>query len=76
MFNLVKYCGIFTPCENCNIETRSCNCAIVDEAVFSPCRAEDSQAVNESLFASHRLTSCCLATAVNILDDAGGGGVT
>jgi hypothetical protein len=30
-----------------------------------PTRAEESQAVNESLFASRRLTSCCQATAVN-----------
>jgi hypothetical protein len=37
------YCGVFTLCKNCNIETRSRDYAIVDEAVFSPCRAEDSR---------------------------------
>jgi Fe2+ or Zn2+ uptake regulation protein len=35
-----KYCGVFTPCKNCNIETRSRDYATVDEAVFSSCRAE------------------------------------
>jgi hypothetical protein len=39
----LKYCGVFTPYKNWNIETRSRDCAIVDEAVFSPCRAEDSR---------------------------------
>jgi hypothetical protein len=34
------YCGVFTPCKNCNIETRSHDYATVDEALFSPCRAE------------------------------------
>jgi hypothetical protein len=75
IFFLNKYCGVFMPCKNCNIETPSRDYAIVDEAVFSPCRAEQSrselrkaepiQAVNKSLFASHRLTSCCQATAIN-----------
>jgi hypothetical protein len=37
------YCGVFTPCKNCNIETRSRDYGIVDEAVFSPCRAEQSR---------------------------------
>jgi hypothetical protein len=36
------YCGVFTPCKNCNIEIRSCDYATVDEAVFSPCRAVTS----------------------------------
>jgi hypothetical protein len=27
-------CGVFTPCKECNIETRSGNYATVDEAVF------------------------------------------
>jgi hypothetical protein len=35
-----EYCGVFTPCKNCNIETRSRDYATVDEAVFSPCHAE------------------------------------
>jgi hypothetical protein len=43
-FNTVKwipkYCGVFTPCKNCNIETRSYDYATVDEAVFSPCWGE------------------------------------
>jgi hypothetical protein len=38
-----EHCGVFTPCKNYNIETRSRDCALVDEAVFSPCRAEDSR---------------------------------
>jgi hypothetical protein len=38
------YCGVFTPCKNCNIETISRNYATVDEAVFSPCRAVTSRA--------------------------------
>jgi hypothetical protein len=33
-------CGVFTPCKNCNIETRSCDYATADKAMFSPCRAE------------------------------------
>jgi hypothetical protein len=37
------YCGVFTPCKNCNIETRSRDYATVDEAVYSPCRAEQSR---------------------------------
>jgi hypothetical protein len=37
---IYTYCGVFTPCKNCNIETRSRDYATVDEAVFSPCRAE------------------------------------
>jgi hypothetical protein len=39
----VEYCGVFTPCKNCNIETCSRDYTIVDEAVYSPCRAEDSR---------------------------------
>jgi hypothetical protein len=39
------YCGVFTPCKNCNIETRSRGYATVDEAVFSPWRAEPRSAV-------------------------------
>jgi hypothetical protein len=39
-YRLCTYCGVFTPCKNCNIETRSRDYATVDEAVFSPCRAE------------------------------------
>jgi hypothetical protein len=37
---LFLYCGVFTPCKNCNIETHSRDYATVNEAVFSPCRAE------------------------------------
>jgi hypothetical protein len=37
---LETYCGIFTPCKNCNFETRSHDYATIDEAVFSPCCAE------------------------------------
>jgi hypothetical protein len=35
-----EQCAVFVPCKNCNIETRSRDYATVDEAVFSPCRAE------------------------------------
>jgi hypothetical protein len=42
--NISIYCGVFTPCKNCNIEIRSRDYAIVDEAVFSPCSAEQSRA--------------------------------
>jgi hypothetical protein len=57
-----KYCGVFTPCRNCNIETRSHNYATVDEAVFSPCRAEPRSVVPWRV--AHRLV-CCQATAIN-----------
>jgi hypothetical protein len=52
---LLKYCGVFTPCKNCNIETRSHDYATVDEAVFSPCRAQPSR--DESRIASPRHAS-------------------
>jgi hypothetical protein len=39
----IKYCGVVTPCKNYNIETRSRDYATVDEAVFSPCLAKQSQ---------------------------------
>jgi hypothetical protein len=47
------YCGVFTPCKNSNIESRSQDYATVDEAVISPCRAEPSR--DESRIASPRL---------------------
>jgi hypothetical protein len=40
-----EQCGVFRPCKNCNIETRSRDYVRVDEAVFSPCRAELCHAV-------------------------------
>jgi hypothetical protein len=44
---VMKYCGLFTPYKNCNIETRSRVYATVDEAVFSlralPSRADESR---------------------------------
>jgi hypothetical protein len=46
------YCGVFTPCKNCNFETRSRDYATVGEAVFSPCRAEPRLA---SLFSKRQL---------------------
>jgi hypothetical protein len=58
----VKYCGLFTPCKNSNIETRSHDYATVVEAVFSPCRAEPSRAVTSR--ASPRIVYC-QATAIN-----------
>jgi hypothetical protein len=54
----IQYCGVFTPCKNCNMETPSRDYATVDEAVFSPCRTEQSRAEpsrDESRIASHRL---------------------
>jgi hypothetical protein len=89
------YCGVFTPRKNCNIETRSRDYATVNEAVFSPCRAEQSRtkpsraepnraepsrgepsqternrAENESLIASHRLTSLLPDNSYKHLDNA------
>jgi hypothetical protein len=62
-----KYCGVFTPCKNCNIETRSRDYAIVDEAVFSPCRAEQNRTEPWTSRSSRRIASpCCFqATAIN-----------
>jgi hypothetical protein len=42
----VEYCGVFTPCKNCISETRFCDYATADKAVFSPCCAVPSCAVN------------------------------
>jgi hypothetical protein len=61
---ILLYCGVFTPCKNCNIETRSRDYATVDEAVFSPYRAERSR--DESRIVSHRVPSPRQATAINI----------
>jgi hypothetical protein len=69
---MVIYCGVFTPCKDCNIETRSRDYAIVDEAVFSPClavpsRAEPSRTEPKRERVTHRIASprCCQATAIN-----------
>jgi hypothetical protein len=43
-----EQCGLFTSCKNCNIETCSRDYATVDEAVFSPSRAEPSRAESRS----------------------------
>jgi hypothetical protein len=51
--SLNTYCGVFTPCKNCNIETHSHDYATVDEAVFSPCWAEQSR--HESCIVSPHL---------------------
>jgi hypothetical protein len=56
------YCGVFTPCMNCNIKTSSRDYATVDEAVFSPCRAEPWRVSHH--VASPRLV-CCQDTAIN-----------
>jgi hypothetical protein len=40
-----QYCGVFTPCKNCNLETRSRDYATVDEEVFSPCRSVPRRAL-------------------------------
>jgi hypothetical protein len=55
-----EYCSVFTPCNIFNITTRSRDYATVDEAVFSPCRAEPSRALqcrDESRITLHRLAS-------------------
>jgi hypothetical protein len=70
LYAIHKYCGVFTPYKNCNIETRSRDYATVEEAVFSPCRAEQSRAVNESLIASNRLASLLPGNSYKHLDDA------
>jgi hypothetical protein len=51
---LDRWCGLFTLYKSCNIETRSRDYATVDEAVFSPSRAEICRAVT-SRIASPRL---------------------
>jgi hypothetical protein len=58
-----KYCGIFTPCKNCDVETRSRGYATVDEAVFSLSRTMTSRA-------SHCLTSFVAGNSYKHLDDA------
>jgi hypothetical protein len=62
-------------CKNCNNETRSRDYAVVEEAVYSPCRAEDSRPVPSRAEPIQPWTSR-QATAVNTLDDAGRGAVT
>jgi hypothetical protein len=65
------YCGVFTPCKNCNIETRSRDYATVDEAAFSPCQAEPSRAeLWTSRIASPRLLP---GNSYKHFDDAGVG---
>jgi hypothetical protein len=61
------YCGVFTPCKNCNIETRSHDYATVDgSGVFSePSPAELSR--DESRIASPRLLP---GNSYKHLDDA------
>jgi hypothetical protein len=59
------YCGVFTPCKNCNIETRSHDYETVDEAVFSPWRALTSRA--SLRIASARLL---LGNSYKYLDEA------
>jgi hypothetical protein len=64
--NSVKYCGVFTPCNKYNIETRSSDYATLDEVVFSPCRAETISSMPWRV--AHRLASrrlvCCQATTI------------
>jgi hypothetical protein len=55
--------ALFTAYKNCNIETRSRNYATVDEAVFSPCRAE-------SRIPSHRSASLLPGNSYKYMDDA------
>jgi hypothetical protein len=68
-----KYCGVFRPCKNCNIESRSRDYATVDEAVFSPYRAELCSAVTSR--SSPRL-DCCQVTATITWMAQEWGGVT
>jgi hypothetical protein len=70
-----EQCGVFTPYKNCNIETLSRDYATVDEAVFSPCRAEQcraepSRAVNKLLITSHRLASLLPGNSYKYFYDA------
>jgi uncharacterized CHY-type Zn-finger protein len=58
----IKNCGVFTPCKNCNIETSSHDYATVDEAVFSPRRAEVFRAV---MSRASPCLACCQATTIN-----------
>jgi hypothetical protein len=62
---MAQYCGVFAPCKNCNIETRSHDYATVDETVFSPCGAEPSR--DESRTTSPRLLP---GNSYKHLDDA------
>jgi hypothetical protein len=55
LFEWIWYCGVFTPCKNCNIETRSRDYVTVDEAVFSACRAEPNRERVAHRVASPRL---------------------
>jgi hypothetical protein len=63
----VTYYGVFTPCENRNLETCPGDYATVDEAVFSPCRAEVYHAVTSraSPLITYPRLLCCQATAIN-----------
>jgi hypothetical protein len=69
------YCGVFTPCRNCNIETRSRDYATVGEVVFSPCRAKRCRIV-PSRASPHPATSriasprLLLSDSCKHLDDA------
>jgi hypothetical protein len=63
--SLYIYCGVFMPCKNCNLEIRSRDYATVDEAVFSPCRADLCRVVPSR--ASPRLL---LSDSCKHLDDA------
>jgi hypothetical protein len=64
---VASYCGVFTPWKSCNFEIRSREYATVDEAVFSPCRAEFCPCVAESHLASPRLLP---GNSCKHLDDA------
>jgi hypothetical protein len=59
------YCGVFTPCKNCNLETCSRDYATVDDAVFSPSRAELCCAVT-----SRSSPSLLTGNSYKLLDDA------
>jgi hypothetical protein len=67
------YCGVFTPCKNRNLETRSRDYATVDEAVFSPCRAKFCSVVQSRAsphHASHPNPSLVAKLHCKRLDDA------
>jgi hypothetical protein len=67
---IVSYCGVFTPCKNCNIETRSHDYAIVDEAVFSSFRGEQNLAEAWTSHSSRHLTSLLPGSSYKHLDNA------
>jgi hypothetical protein len=59
------------PCKNCNIETRSRDYATVDEAVFSPCRAESRSYKQSGEGSRDRVSSDATIKAFSRMSDQG-----